>query len=66
MRYSLVEIEQILKSGIASSDKLDMDPEVEVEAVPNLPDARLTVKPVERSTVNHVVFAGLAGDDSAL
>jgi len=66
IRYSLVEIEQILKSGIASSDKPDMDAEAEFDAVPNQHDAGLTVKPVERSTVNHVVFAGLAGDDPAL
>lgn len=66
IRYSLVEIEQILKSGIAVHEGTDAEHEPVFPAEHGRPDLTAAVKPMERSVVNHVVFAGIAGDDPAL
>jgi excisionase family DNA binding protein len=68
IRYSLVDIEQILMRGLASPEKRDGDKKDE----PEFPGAEGTqdgmggVNPVERVSGNQVVFAGLEGDDPAL
>ena len=68
IRYSLVDIEQILRHGVASHEKVDGGE----EDVPEFLNVKVTqddmvgVNPVESVSGNQIVFAGLEGDDPAL